>query len=338
MNPVASESNLDSQASGFIPRSHDPPPRVAIIIVNYNGAGFMEELAASLGQLNYPNRKLYLVDNASKDGSEHLLAKLFPEADLQYNERNLGLAPALNQALARCLDDKNRFVLFLNPDTALEPDLLDRLVETADDTTIVVPKVLNYYDRGLINTHAGGFDWRRGLFRDTHDGLPDGEATAQRREIETASFCCMLVPARAFEGIGPIDETLAMYYEDTDFVARARKAGFRLVFEPSARIYHREGGSSGGKESPFKHYYATRNRPYLIRKHVSRAQYALFSAYFLATRASKLLDYTLKRDWPLLRAQWFAVRDFYTGRMGMTYEPSDLISVPSPAKAKDTSG
>ena len=338
MNPVASESNLDSQASGFIPRDEDARPRVAIVIVNYNSTGFIEELAASLGQLTYPNRQIYLVDNASIDGSQHLLAKLFTEAGIQYNDKNLGLAPALNQALARSLDGKNRYVLFLNPDTALEPGFLDRLVETADDRTIVVPKVLNYYDRGLINTHAGGFDWRRGLFRDTHDGLPDGPATAQRREIETASFCCMLAPARVFEAVGPIDETLAMYYEDTDFVARARKAGFRLVFEPSARIYHREGGSSGGKESPFKHYYATRNRPYLVRKHVSRAQYALFSAYFLATRVSKLLDYALKRDGPLLRAQWYAVRDFYTARMGMTYQPSELVPEPSPAKPAGTSG
>jgi GT2 family glycosyltransferase len=298
---------------------------VAVVIVNYNGAPFIDELAASLTSVTYPNRRLYIVDNASTDGSAALLAKLFPVASLQCNDRNQGLAPALNQALSVCLNDTNRYVLFLNPDTALEPDFLDRLVDAADHRTIVVPKVLNYHDRRLINTHAGGFDWRRGLFRDTYDGLPDGPATSKRREIETASFCCMLIPAAAFEAVGPIDETLAMYYEDTDFVARARKAGFRLIFEPAARVYHREGGSSGGKESPFKHYYATRNRPYLVRKHVSKTEFVLFTAYYLVTRASKLVEYALKRDWPLLRAQLFAVRDFSTGRMGMTYQPSDFL-------------
>jgi GT2 family glycosyltransferase len=328
MNPVASETSLNSPGAGFISRIDIPRPQVAIVLVNFNGAAFIEELAASLAGITYPSTHLYIVDNASKDGSQTVLPKLFPHADLQFNNRNLGLAPALNQALARCLDGRNHYVLLLNTDTAQEPDFLDRLIDAADDRTIVVPKVLNYHDRGLINTHAGGFDWRRGLFRNTHDGLPDGPETAFRREIETASFCCMLIPARIFEAIGPIDETLAMYYEDTDFVARAREAGFRLVFEPASRIYHREGGSSGGKESPFKHYYATRNRPYLISKHVSRPAYVLFSAYFLATRASKLAGYALKRDWPLLRAQWFAVRDFYTRRMGMTYEPKDFIEVP----------
>ena len=312
-------------ASQAVPEPAGAPPPVAVVLVNYNGASFLQELADSLAALAYADLRLFVIDNASSDGSAAMLPTLFPGADLQLNQRNLGLAPALNQALARCLDGASRYVLFLNPDTTQEPDLLDRLVDAADDRTIVVPKVLNYHRRDLINTHAGGFDWRRGLFRNTHDGLPDGPETAFRREVETASFCCMLIPARVFQAIGPIDETLAMYYEDTDFVERARKAGFRVVFEPAARVYHREGGSSGGKESPFKHYYATRNRPYLVRKHVSTPAYALFSAYFLATRLSKLAGHALRREWPLLRAQWLAVRDFYSGRMGMTYEPRDLI-------------
>jgi hypothetical protein len=134
----------------------------------------------------------------------------------------------------------------------------------------------------------------------------------------------MLVPRAVFESVGLVDERLAMYYEDTDFVARARENGFRLVFEPAAVVYHREGGSSGGKESPFKHYYATRNRPYVVRRHVSKPRYALFSAYFLTTRFGHIVRCALRRDWPLLRAQLRAVRDFYTGRMGMTYQPSDF--------------
>lgn len=300
-------------------------PAVAIVIVNFNSAAFIDELASSLAGVAYENRRLFFVDNASKDGSEERLASIFPDADIVLNERNRGLAPAINQAVARCLDSATDYVLLLNPDTTHEPGFLEILVASADRRTIVVPKVLNYHDRRLINTHAGGFDWTRGLFRDTFDGLADGPATAQAREIETASFCCMLVPRGVFEMIGPVDERLAMYYEDTDFGARARAAGFRLLFEPAARVYHREGGSSGGKESPFKHYYATRNRPYLVRKHVSRRRYLLFSAYFLTTRLGQIGRCATRRDWPLLRAQLRAVRDFYTGRMGMTYEPQDLF-------------
>jgi GT2 family glycosyltransferase len=240
------------------------------------------------------------------------------------NETNVGLAPALNHALQRCLDGRTNYVLLLNTDTTHAPDFLDKLVAIADDRTIVVPKILSYYDRGRINTHAGGFDWTRGTFRGTYDGRRDGPATAARREVETASFCCMLIPAAVFQDVGGMDERLAMYYEDTDFAARARAMGYRLLYEPSAVIYHREGGSGGGKESPFKHYYATRNRPYLVRKHSGRLRYAAFTAYFLTTRLARMALYALRGNRALLRAQCLALRDFYGDRMGMTYTPEEL--------------
>ena len=140
-----------------------------------------------------------------------------------------------------------------------------------------------------ISTHAGGFDWTLGLFRDTYAGKPDGPATQRRREnLDTASFCCALVPLAAFRDAGMLDERFFMYYEETDFIRRAQAKGYRVRYEPSAVVYHRESGASGGGwMTPFKQYYATRNRPYLVRKHAtSRAAYAWFTAYFLATRVA----------------------------------------------------
>ncbi|HEY7268699.1 MAG TPA: glycosyltransferase family 2 protein [Dehalococcoidia bacterium] len=300
-------------------------PTVAVVLVNYNGGAFIDEFAASLERVTYPQQRLFIVDNASTDGSQSKLPLLFPSACIIENPKNLGLAPALNQALQRCLDGQTNYVLLLNTDTTHNPDFLDKLVAVADDHTIVVPKILSHFDRDKINTHAGDFDWLRGVFKHTYDGRIDGPWTAARREVETASFCCMLIPALAFHDVGGMDERLAMYYEDTDFAARARAMGYRILFEPSARIYHREGGSGGGKESPFKHYYATRNRPYLIKKHRGGLEYAAFTAYFLTTRIAHMALYGLRGNFPQLRAQWLAVRDYYSGRMGMTYDPVGLM-------------
>jgi GT2 family glycosyltransferase len=323
--------NTTSASTASVWLEHDAPdpfpmttPTVAVVLVNYNGAAFIDEFAASLARVSYEQRRLFIVDNASSDGSGAGLRQLFPNACIMDNESNVGLAPALNQALQRCLDGRTNYVLLLNTDTTQAPDFLDKMVAVADDHTIVVPKVLSYFDHGRINTHAGDFDWLRGVFKNTYDGRTDGPWTAARRELETASFCCMLIPALAFHDVGGMDERLAMYYEDTDFAARARAMGYRLLFEPSALVYHREGGSGGGKDSPFKHYYATRNRPYLVRKHSSRLRYAAFSAYFLATRALHMAAYALGGNLPLLKAQWLAIRDFYGGHMGMTYTPSEL--------------
>jgi hypothetical protein len=91
-------------------------------------------------------------------------------------------------------------------------------------------------------------------------------------------------------------------------------------------VYHRESGASGGGwMTPFKQYYATRNRPYLVRKHArSRAAYAWFTAYFLAGRVAAAVRMTVRREWRLLRAMTLGTLDFYRGHMGRTKQVADL--------------
>jgi GT2 family glycosyltransferase len=191
---------------------------------------------------------------------------------------------------------------------------------------MTVPRILYAEDHRLISTHAGGFDWNLGLFRKTYHGKVDGPLTRQPRELETASFCCLLMPARIFEAVGPLDERFFMYYEETDLLKRALDQGYRLRYVPESVVYHRESASSGGGwQTPFKLYYASRNRPYLVRKHArSRLRYTIFTAYYLLTRVPYAARYAFERKWVLLRAMTFGVLDYYRGRMGRTREVQDF--------------
>jgi GT2 family glycosyltransferase len=300
---------------------------VGVIVVNYNSAAFIDEFCATLKQVAYPRWHLIVVDSASTDGSMETIDKAFPHATRIRCDDNVGFAAGANIGIGRCLERGDDYALFLNNDVALTADFLEKLVEGADARTMVVPKILYYYDHRLISTHAGGFDWRLGLFRDTYGGRPDGPETNRRRDgLATASFCCALVPAQAFRDAGTLDERFFMYYEETDFIRRAHAAGYRLRYEPSAVIYHRESGASGGGwMTPFKQYYATRNRIYLVRKHArSRTAYAYFTAYFWATRIGAAARLAARREWRLLRAMALGVRDYYLGRMGRTMQVRDL--------------
>ncbi|MGD0765407.1 MAG: glycosyltransferase family 2 protein [Dehalococcoidia bacterium] len=302
------------------------PPSVGIVVVNYNGAAFIGDFARSLLRVDYPNFRLVIVDNSSRDGSDEQLRALFPEAILLRQSGNLGTAGGNNAGIRHCLDAGLDYVLILNNDTVLTDAFLTTLVAAAGPRTIVVPKILYYQDPTLISTHAGGFDWRFGLFKNTYHGKPDGPATNKPRDLQTASFCCALVPTAAFREVGLLDERFFMYYEETDWLEQALAKGYRLLYHPQAVIYHLESASSGGGwMTPFKHYYATRNRLYLVKKHAqSRVWFALFTLYFLGTRLAYLARYAFRRQWRLMRALTLGVWDYYRGRMGHTLEPGQL--------------
>jgi GT2 family glycosyltransferase len=301
-------------------------PFVGVITVNHNSARFIDEFCTTLARVDYPNWRLIAVDSGSSDGSMETIERSFPDATLIHCDDNVGFAAGANRGIDAAIDAGCEFALFLNNDTALTPSFLRRLVDASDARTIVVPKIVYYADRRLISTHAGGFDWTLGRFRDTFGGKPDGAATSGPRDLETASFCCALVPLQAFREAGKLDERFFMYYEETDFLRRAKERGYRLRYEPSALIYHRESGASGGGwMTPFKQYYATRNRPYLVRKHApSRLAYAWFTAFFLASRVPAVVRMSVRREWRLLRAMALGTLDYYRGRMGRTKQVHDL--------------
>jgi len=300
---------------------------VGVVVVNYNSAAFIHEFCQSLRALDYPDWRLIAVDSGSSDDSMTTIESAFPSATHIRCSENVGYAAGCNIGVDRCLAVECDYALFLNNDTKLTPDVLRKLVDAADERTIVVPKILYRDNPRLVSTHAGGFDWNLGLFRDTFAGRPDGPATNVRRDdIATASFCCALVPLAAFRDAGKLDELFFMYYEETDFIRRAQARGYRVRYEPAGVIYHRESGSSGGGwMTPFKQYYATRNRLYLVRKHArSRLRYAWFTAYFWLTRAATAVRMLVRGEWRLLRAMALGVRDYYLGRMGRTMQVKDL--------------
>lgn len=300
-------------------------PRVAIVTVNYNGAEFIEDFARSVAAIDYPAFRLFAVDCASRDGSPEMLERAYADATLIRSDENLGFTGGNNLALRHAREWDADYVLFLNNDTVVPPDFLATLVSRADERTMVVPKIRYLFDPAIISTHAGDFDWTRGVFRHTHHGRADGPATSVPRELQTASMCCMLAPVGVFERVGMMDETYFMYYEDTDFVERARAAGFRLIYEPDAVIDHRESGSSGGGwYTPFKAYYATRNRLHLMKQHVGPPRFWLFTAYFWATRPPVAIRFLMTGQRRQLRAMLLGIRDYYRGRMGRTFEVADL--------------
>jgi hypothetical protein len=303
------------------PSGGDTYPSVAILTVNTNGAAFIAEFGESLSKITYPNYRLIVVDNASTDDSLHILSRSQPQAVVLQNEANLGFTGACNRGLAYCLEQPFDYVLILNSDVVMEPDFLHHLVAGADGRTMAAPKTYLYHHPGLLDDSVGEFDWTRGVWKQRILGKPPTPDFDRPRPLDSANLSALLVPTGLLREVGLLDERFFIYYDDTDFVRRARDKGYRLWFVPAAVIYHQKGATIGGPETPFGLYYLTRNRPCLIRKHVrSPLRLAVFWVYFLSSRLMLLIQYLARGRRDLARAMLRGLFDYWRGRMGKTVE------------------
>jgi len=234
---------------------------IAVIVVNWNAREDLRHCLQSLSTAPLPSVEfaVWVVDNASTDGSAEMVASEFPQVKLRVNTDNLGFSKANNQAIAEALAETDtRSVFLLNSDAAVHPSALDALVAWADANPgagIVGPKVLN--PDGTLQLSCRRFpSLGAGFFRNTYLGslFPHNKFAkdylmqefdhAQTIPVDWVSGCAMLLRRDLIDSIGALDERFYMYCEDVDICQRAWAAGREVVYFPEAVVTHAIGRSS----------------------------------------------------------------------------------------------
>jgi GT2 family glycosyltransferase len=235
------------------PESDQSPPRVAVLILNWNGKALTIDCLESLMRVETPDVELIVVDNGSSDGSVEAIRDRFGErVTLIANGQNLGFAGGNNAGIRYALDAGADFVLLLNNDTVVDPALIDHLLRPfADDPRVGItgPKIYYYTPRDQIWFAGGRIFLARGTschigIRQTDSGQYD-----RRVEIDYVTGCALMASRAVFEKCGLLDPSYVAYYEDADFCMRARRAGFSIVYEPGGRVWHKISASTGGQMS-----------------------------------------------------------------------------------------
>jgi len=230
---------------------------LSIIIVNYNVRRFLENALTSIRKgAEGLDAELFVVDNASNDGSIEMVKEKFPEVRLIANTSNLGFARANNQALELV---RGRYILLINPDTVLQEDTLPvmlRFMEEHPDAGLAGCKILNpdgsfqlscrrsfptpwvSFTRvfGLSSLFPGSKLF--GRYNLTYLD-PDGTYP-----VDAVSGSFMFLSRRAYERVGGLDEEFFMYGEDLDYCFRIQKAGFRVYYVHGTQIVHFKGEST----------------------------------------------------------------------------------------------
>jgi GT2 family glycosyltransferase len=228
---------------------------LSIVIASWNTRPYLEVCLASLRGQTCRDVEIIVVDNGSRDGTVPLLRKSWPDVRLVENARNEGFARANNQGLAAA---RGEFLLFLNADTVLDDDALERAVGTfAEDEAIgaVAPKLLRFDGETLDS--AGQFLSRTRKVRERGYGERDRGQFDRAEDVFSVCGAAAFWRREAVEDVSVegefFDEDFFSYWEDLDAGWRARRRGWRVRYNPAARIRHARGGAfaSGRWRLPF---------------------------------------------------------------------------------------
>ncbi len=304
-------------------------PIVGVVLVNYNGMKFLPKCVETILANDHSEIKLVIVDNCSTDGSREWLQKQSSNIEVILLSTNTGITGGNNAGIRRSLELGCDEVFILNNDTELLPGTIRLLVAARETNRILIPRIYFFDHPTVLNNNFGSFDYLRGRSNHMFYGQPDSTASNQAQLGTMSSTCALMVPRIVFEQIGLMDENYFIYYDDTDFVARAVKAGYLVKYVPDSILFHKESLSSGGNRmGPLPLFYLTRNRLYFMRKHQpNRIMHAVFSLYFRFTQTVHLVQFVLKQDRDSILAIKMGIRCFRDGQMGYVEPEHYRISV-----------
>ena len=288
-------------------------PRVFIIILNWNGKKDTLECLGSLKKIDYTNYRIVLIDNGSKDDSVSLIKKNFPDIKIIQNKKNLGWVGGNNIGIKYALEKNAGYILLLNNDIVVDRKFISEMIKIAKNDKkigIVSSKSYFYSNPNVLQYTTLRFNFKKGQsilegYRQEDKGQFDNP-----QEMDFCGGACILVKREIFNKIGLLDKTYSLYFGDTDLGIRTRRAGYKIVFCPKAKIWHKISMSIGGNSSPEKEYLMNRNKIIFMKKYSSGKQFAVFLLYLFFESMLTSLIFVKKGKFDLLKSK---LRGFFEG-------------------------
>lgn len=268
---------------------------ISVIIVNWNTKELLLSCLGSIFQtIKGISFEVWVVDNASRDGSVESAKEKYPSINVIENQDNLGFAAANNRALKNM---KGRYALLLNTDTILTYGAIKELydfMESDEKTGIACGQLLNH-DGSRQNSIANFPSLLSLLSNETVLRIlfPNRFPSKRRKyshpiEVDSCIGACMLVRKMALDDVGFFDERYFFFFEETDLAYRMKQGGWKVNFVPTARIFHLQGKSVGISADARIMFY--RSRYIYIRKWYLRSYPFFYSIISIRLLANTLLS------------------------------------------------
>lgn len=304
-------------------------PKVAVVILNWNGRFFLEKFLPSVYNSDYPNIEFIVGDNGSTDDSVAFVRAVYPTIRIIRNESNLGFAGGYNEVLKTVEAD---YFVLLNSDVEVPPNWITpviELMESQPDMAVAQPKICSNYQRDYFE-HAGaaggfldnyGFPFCRG--RMLHVLEKDQGQYDTPSSIFWASGAAFFIKQHLWELAGGFDADFFAHMEEIDLCWRLQRMGYRIGYCPHSVVYH-VGGGTLATSNPQKTYLNFRNNLFMLQKNLPffRALWVIFARMWFDLAA--LLHFLAKGKfgdaWAISRAhQRFFLDLFKTAKKRSRY-------------------
>jgi len=290
-------------------------PKVAIIILNWNGWKDTIECLESVFRNTYPNYQVIVIDNGSEGNDADVLEEKYKNyIKVIRNKKNLGFCGGNNVGIKDAVKNGSDYVLLLNNDTTVEPNFLDELVKIAlrdEKISIIGSVIADYYTKKIVFTNSKiDRKLKAEVKLDYLDSKKDYWVT------ERVCGASMMIKTEHISKYSLfLDENLFMYCDEMDLCLRARKKGLKVVMAGKSRIYHKENTLEKLLNS-LATYYIIRNRILLAKKLLSFKNRIIFWMLFVPARAFRVLGWFLRDKRGLIKVTFAAFKDGILGREG----------------------
>jgi hypothetical protein len=272
--------------------------RVAVLVLNYNGVRWLRTCLPSLLHSAARGFGIFVVDNGSTDGSLEYVRSHFPQFGILSFDSNLGFAKGYNEAMKLVSAD---YVVLLNNDTAiLSNDWIDhlvKLIERDSSVAAVQCKLVSFADHKKLDSVGvmGERYWQ---------GFSDiGRSETDKKQYDlppitpfAISGAGALVRRSTFLEVGGFDSKFFAYDEDVDLSWRFRLAGYRLVYQPLARVAHARLGSFGLSPDAFQTYLIRRNLLRMLMKNCGQLTFRWALRNYLILSCLMFFGHLVMRD------------------------------------------
>lgn len=280
----------------------------SVILVTWNSCEYIGECLDSLLTQNVPRKQyeIIIVDNGSQDGTVEFLHDKYAGLKIFVNEIN-NYSSANNLGFKK---SSGNYISFLNPDTRVEQDWLNKMIRTLDEhpkAGVVTSKI--YENKPVL--YSVGMNQIDGL-----DWVPIGNSEEDRGQydgvykVSYINHCSCLYRRKCLDEVGLLDEDFMMYHEDVDMSLRVKRAGWHLMVNSESIVHHQVHGSIIKSRHLFN-YFIDRNRLFVIAKHYPRQ----FGNYFACSRFYRYhykddSGDSLQRDLCKMLDKWLKAREY----------------------------